>query len=81
MTLIVHIHYVAMLRERTGMREESLTTEAESIEQLYGEIADKHKLPWPNVSFRPAVNDRICDWSTRLSDRDQVLFLPPSSGG
>jgi len=81
MLLNIQIQYVAMLRERTGKSEERLTTAAETIGQLYQELAGSHGFPWPRQAFRPAINDRIVEWTTPLSNNDRVLFLPPSSGG
>ena len=77
----VHIHYVAMLRDRTGSSQESITTVAANVRQLYSEIAGKYEFPWPHDAFRPAINDTIQPWTSVIEDNDRVLFLPPSSGG
>jgi molybdopterin converting factor small subunit len=77
----LHLHYVAMIRERAGMSNETIGTNASTIAELYAEIADRHHFPWATRSIRAAVNDALCDWSAPLHDGDRVLFLPPSSGG
>jgi len=81
MTHSIHMHYVAMLKDRIGLSRETITTEAGDPEQLYREISSRYQLPWPTQSLRPAINDRVSDWSAKLHDGDHVIFLPPPSGG
>jgi len=77
----IHVHYVAMLKDRTGFSQETITTEAGDLTQLYGEISKRYNLPWPTRSLRPAINDQLSDWNDKLSEGDHVIFLPPPSGG
>lgn len=81
MALSIHLHYVAMLKDRIGFSRETVQTNAADLAELYGEIAGRYQLPWATASLRPAVNDRISTWSQPLSDGDHVMFLPPPSGG
>lgn len=77
----VHLEYVAMIREATGKRRESLTTSAADLAALYEEIVGRYGLPWPRHALRPSLNERMTGWETTLTHDDRVLFLPPSSGG
>jgi len=81
MALSIHLHYVAMLKDRIGFSQETISTEAGDLAQLYQEISARYLLPWPAQSLRPAINERISDWTAKLNDGDHVIFLPPPSGG
>lgn len=77
----VHVEYVAMLRERAGVREESRTTAADTAAELYDEIAARHGWTFSRAAIRVAINGSITGWSAPVRDNDRILFLPPSSGG
>jgi len=81
MACLIHLHYVAMLKDRIGFSQETLTTEAGDLAQLYQELSSRYGLPWPVQSLRPAINNRISEWTEKLTDGDHVIFLPPPSGG
>ena len=40
-----------------------------------------HGFRFPPESLRVAVNGRLVGWDARLSEHDEVSFLPPFSGG
>lgn len=73
--------YFASLRDRTGCAGESLTTEAADPRALYAEIAHRHGLALAMERLRVAVNGEFAHWDTPLRDNDEVVFLPPVSGG
>lgn len=73
--------YFASLRDRTGCASESLATEAADPRALYAEIARRHGLGLAMERLRVAVNGEFAQWDTPLQDNDEVVFLPPVSGG
>lgn len=77
----VQIEYVAMLRERAGVREERVTTAVNTAAELYDEIAVRHNWSFPRTALRVAINESLSDWSDPVRENDRILFLPPSSGG
>ena len=77
----VHIQYFAVLRELAGRSNETVQTNAESAEQLYGELLDRYEFKLSPDHLRVVVNDAFGDWATTLSDGDEVVFLPPVAGG
>lgn len=77
----IRVRYFAMLREQAGRAEESVRTAAPTPQALYRELAARHGLAVDERLLRAAVNDRFADMQTQLNDGDNVVFIPPVSGG
>lgn len=73
--------YFASLRDRTGCDGESLVSDAARPRDLYVEVAQRHGITFPAQRLRVAVNGEFADWDRALHDGDEVVFLPPVSGG
>lgn len=77
----IHIQYFAILREQRGRDEETVQTAAATVADLYAQLRLQHAFSLPVDSLRVAVNGNFTDWDTVLNSMDQVVFLPPVSGG
>lgn len=79
----VTIKYFAMLRESAGRDHEVVTMSdsGTSPAQVYDDAAARHGLTLDRSIVRPAVNGRYVAWDSPLSDGDEVVFIPPVSGG
>lgn len=77
----VKILYFAKLREARGLDEESTETLACTAAGLYEEIAFRHRFPFEIDALRCARNGDFCDWSTRIHQDDEIVFIPPVAGG
>jgi molybdopterin converting factor small subunit len=77
----IQIQYFAMLAEKRGLADESLTVDTPDLAALYDALARQHGFPLSRDSIRPAVNDAFRPWSHPLRDGDRVVFVPPVSGG
>ena len=73
--------YFASLRDRTGRDGEVVTSMAPDPRALYAEIARQHGLTMSAERLRVAVNGEFADWDRTLRDGDEIVFLPPVSGG
>lgn len=73
--------YFASLADRAGRSEEIRESAAQTTRALYMEVAQAHGFTFPTDRLRVAVNGAFVDWDRRLADRDEVVFLPPVSGG
>ncbi|WP_257388981.1 MoaD/ThiS family protein [Tahibacter caeni] len=73
--------YFASLRDRTGCAAESLVSTAADPRALYAQVAERHGLSLPPERLRVAVNGEFAGWDRSLRDGDEVVFLPPVSGG
>jgi molybdopterin converting factor subunit 1 len=79
----VKVKFFAILRERAGTAE--VTKELEeggTVAQLWQALQqDYPKLAVPGVRLLYAVNQNYVVPDHVLKDRDEVVFVPPVSGG
>ena len=77
----VHLRYFASIREALGRREEALDVpEGASVEQVWQRlVAENPRLR--DQRYRPAVNQEYVEPRAVLHDGDEVVFIPPVSGG
>jgi molybdopterin synthase sulfur carrier subunit len=80
-SISVHMHYYAILKERRGCAQEQLQTTARTGRELYDELSRHHGWTFPRDRFRLAINDEFRDWNTPLQDGDRVALIPPVAGG
>lgn len=80
-TKTVHIRYFALLREKRGLDEETLTTSAETLQQLYTELSERYQFNFPIKLLKAALNDTFCEWKTPIKNGDRIVFIPPVAGG
>lgn len=73
--------YFASLADRAGCAEEWRASDARTPLALYAEVAAAHAFTLARERLRVAVNGAFVDWDHGLADRDEVVFLPPVSGG
>ncbi len=73
--------YFASLSDAAGCSEELVASDARDVSALYAELAVRHGFTFTQDRLRVAVNGAFTDWNHRLADNDEVVFLPPVSGG
>ncbi len=79
----VRIKFFAILRERTGTSE-AMTEIAtgSTVADLWRQLQSEYpKLDVPGIRLLYAVNQNYVSADHKLSDNDEVVFLPPVSGG
>ena len=77
----VKLLYFASLADRAGCSEETRETAATHLRDLYAEVAHAHAFAFAPERLRVAVNGALAGWERALADGDDVVFLPPVSGG
>ena len=79
----IHVRFFAILRERAGSGNVSKElAEGATVGELWRELQkDYPKLDVPGIRLLYAVNQNYVDASHPLSDGDEVVFIPPVSGG
>ncbi|MBS0431141.1 MAG: MoaD/ThiS family protein [Proteobacteria bacterium] len=75
------LRYFASLRDAAGCAEEQVASAAETPAALYAEAAARHGFTMPLARLRVAVNGAFAHADAALHDGDEVVFLPPVSGG
>ena len=73
--------YFASLRVAAGCAGETVESDARDARSLYAELAMRHGFTFTPERLRVAVNGAFIDWGRPLADGDEVVFLPPVSGG
>jgi molybdopterin converting factor subunit 1 len=73
--------YFASLRDAAGRDAESVDSNAIEARALYRELRDRYRFAMPEQRLRVAVNGEFASWDRALADGDEVVFLPPVSGG
>jgi len=73
--------YFASLADQAACSTEVRESQARTPRELYSEVAAAHGFTMAPERLRVAVNGAFVDWEHGLSDRDEVVFLPPVSGG
>ncbi|EHH67339.1 NTP transferase domain-containing protein [Gluconobacter morbifer] len=77
----VTVEYFAQMREIAGHRTEVISTVSTSAEPLYEELRDLHGFPFDASRLRVAINGDFALWTQPLKDGDQIVFIPPVTGG
>ena len=79
--ITVHLQYFAILQDQRGALEETLSVESQTVGELYRFLAHRYGFTLERNALRVSVNQQFVDWSTPLQDEDEVVFIPPVSGG
>jgi molybdopterin converting factor subunit 1 len=79
----VRIKFFAILRERAGIGEVSKDiAPGSSVADLWHQLQkDYPKLDVPGIRLLYAVNQNYVGLDHQLNDNDEVVFVPPVSGG
>lgn len=73
--------YFASLADRAGCAGEARASGAANPRELYAEVAAVHGFAFAPARLRVAVNGAFVDWEHALANGDEVVFIPPVSGG
>ena len=73
--------YFASLCDRAGMDAEQVNSLAVDARALYSELCARHGFTMSEDRLRVAINGEFAAWERQLHDGDEVVFLPPVSGG
>ncbi|MBX9719978.1 MAG: MoaD/ThiS family protein [Candidatus Obscuribacterales bacterium] len=77
----IRVSYFALFREQSGRANESCSTEAATLSELYDELKLKYGFSMQQQNLRVAKNAEFCPWESSLSNGDEVAFIPPVAGG
>ncbi len=77
----ITVRYFAAFRERAGLAEESISTDAETAADVFAATANRHGSTEPLSHLKVAINDDMAGWDSPVADGDVVLLFPPVAGG
>ena len=77
----IHIKYFALFREQAQTGAETISTSAETVADLYQELATQYGFSLGVENIRVSINEAYSDLNTTLTENDSVVFIPPVAGG
>jgi len=81
----ITVRYFASVREHIGLAQETIDTQSIDLASLKNELIARGENYRQGLSdgkaIRMAMNQSVCDESTRLTDNAEVAFFPPVTGG
>jgi molybdopterin synthase catalytic subunit len=78
----VRFRFLARLRELAGTDLETIDIPIDwTVSDMYDSLRRTHPGLPDRDGVRAAVNQEFAEWSSRVSDGDEVAFIPPVSGG
>lgn len=77
----VKVRYFAILREESGLAQETIQTSAATLSDLYEEVKVRHQLSLPTARLRVAVNDSFTSFQDPVEAGSEIVFVPPVAGG
>ena len=77
----VNILYFASLADRAGCSEETVDTQSTTAKSIYEEACKRHGFTFGIDKLRVAINGAFVDWDIVVRDGDELVFIPPVSGG
>lgn len=77
----VRVLYFASMRDQAGTESESINSSALDASSLYSEVRARHGFTLDPARLRVAINGIFADWKQALREGDEIVFLPPVSGG
>lgn len=76
----VRVRYFASLRDAAGIDGEDVDAGG-GLRALYAGLAARHGFRLPPERLRVAINGDFVAWDAIPTDGDEVVFIPPVSGG
>ncbi len=77
----VDLQYFALLREERGLSRETRTTTTGSARELYDELKAEFAFKLDAAALKVAINGDFAALDSIIEDGDEIVFLPPVSGG
>jgi molybdopterin converting factor subunit 1 len=81
--MIIRVKFFAILREKIGAAEMTREiNDGSTVADLWKALQNDYpKIDVPGIRLLYAVNQNYVKADHRLSDQDEVVFIPPVSGG
>lgn len=82
---MMNVMYFAWVRERIGLPQEAVTTDATTVADLVAELIareDRYAAAFADTSaLRVALDQELSDFDAPLAGVREVAFFPPMTGG
>lgn len=81
MPCTVKVRYFASLREQAGITSEDIQTQAKNPRELYEELSQRYGFTLKESLLKISLNREYQSFDAPLHDGDELVFIPPVSGG
>lgn len=80
--MTITLKYFGSIADVTQLKEEQFTFDQDliSVSELKSKIESSYQ-NIQKINYTIAVNQKMSDLNTKISDRDVIAFLPPFAGG
>lgn len=81
----MNVMYFAWVRERIGVPQETVETDAATVQELIAELIakdERYAAAFADTSaLRVAIDQELSDFDAPLAGVHEVAFFPPMTGG
>ncbi len=77
----ITIKYFAAMREAVGKSKEIINTTAKTPSELLQQLKQRYIIDFKESDLKVALNEEYTLFSSPLTERDTVVFIPPVAGG
>jgi molybdopterin-guanine dinucleotide biosynthesis protein A len=77
----ITVRYFASLKEKAGLSSEAIRTSAATASDLYRELKERYAFPLDEQQLKVSINREYKPFTTAITAGDEVVFIPPVSGG
>ena len=81
----MNVVYFAWVRERIGLPQETVQSQAATVKDLVAELSsreDRYAAAFADISaLRVALDQELTDFDAPLAGVKEVAFFPPMTGG
>lgn len=77
----IKVIYFASLRDATQKTEETINTDAKTIDELFDSLNSSYSFTLKKSDLRVAINEEYKDFSSEINLNDTIVFIPPVAGG
>jgi molybdopterin converting factor subunit 1 len=77
----VKLRYFAALKDQAKSSQEVWVTNQATAGDLYSELKNKHHFKLNLSEIRVAINGNFASIDQPIFDSDEIVFIPPVSGG
>lgn len=79
--MTITVRYFAVLRDRRGLAEESISGDFTTARALVDQLIVQHRLDLPSALIRIAQNGQFVADDSPVNDGDVIVLIPPVAGG
>lgn len=77
----IKVRYFASFREQANKTQEELETSSNKASDLYDDLCTRYDFTLNKDEVKVSINGKYGPFNSTLNEGDEVVFIPPVSGG